>query len=127
MAAKSLTKRMSSGGAHGWNIDIDAGRRFFHSVRCFGSWNGGGCGCRHDARCWVLRDRNASWSAVGLEGSELNLWTFSCSHHLGMEEGYRPYFENYTVDASILNLAAFGLFELQRLSRRNGSPAFGCG
>jgi hypothetical protein len=59
-------------------------------------------------------------SGIGL-GRGLNLWTFFRPHQSGIGEGYRPYFENYTVDASILNLAAFGLFELQRLSRRNGS------
>ena len=33
----------------------------------------------------------------------LNLWTFSLSPCGEMVEGYRPYFENYTVDASILD------------------------
>jgi hypothetical protein len=57
-------------------------------------------------------------------GRELNLWTFFRPHQSGAWNWYRPYFENYTVDASILNLTAFGLFELQRLSRRNSIPTF---
>ena len=79
---------------------------FFHLVRCFGSWNGGGDRSRHDARCWVLRDRNMD-SGIGL-GREPFLWTFFCPHQSGCSEGYRPYFENYTVDASILNLCPSG-------------------
>ena len=38
----------------------------------------------------------------------LNLWAFRCFPLVGSGEGYRPYFENYTVDASILQLI-FGL------------------
>jgi hypothetical protein len=49
---------------------------------------------------------------IGL-GRELNLWTLSCSHQSGMERGYRPYFENYTVDASILNLSCVILWMAQ--------------
>lgn len=65
-------------------------------------WGGGG---RHDARCWVLRDRDAC-PGFGL-GSGLFLRTLSCRITCG-GVGYRPYFENYTVDASILNLTDFG-------------------
>jgi hypothetical protein len=63
----------------------------------------------HVARCWVLRDRNGTRKCPGL-----NLWTFSCSADTfgGRQGGYRPYFENYTVDASILDLNPSG-FESQ--------------
>ncbi len=44
-----------------------------------------------------------------LSGSGLNLWTSFCLSLLGAGGwGFRPYFENYTVDASILQLI-FGL------------------
>jgi hypothetical protein len=53
---------------------------------------------------------------LGPEGPELPpgfglgvgpfLWTFFPSHHSRTGKGYRPYFENYTVDASILNLSS---------------------
>ena len=46
------------------------------------------------ARCWVLRDR--------VRESAADLRAFSgCP--MGKRRGYRPYFENYTVDASILS------------------------
>ena len=37
-------------------------------------------------------------------GSIWLLWAFRCLSGWGGGEGYRPYFENYTVDASILQL-----------------------
>lgn len=36
----------------------------------------------------------------------VSLRASSCSHRLvGVGEGYRPYFENYTVDASIFDMS----------------------
>ena len=59
------------------------------------------------ARCWVLRDRMRFISFGG--GSTVGLlWAFSCFSGWGSGEGYRPYFENYTVDASILQLTSVG-------------------
>ncbi len=55
------------------------------------------------ARCWVLRDRMRI-----RKDSFLYLWASCCFPCGGSEKGYRPYFENYTVDASILQLI-FGL------------------
>lgn len=55
------------------------------------------------ARCWVLRGR-ALVASVGrlVWLVAVSLWAFSWLHRLvGCGEGYRPYFENYTVDASI--------------------------
>jgi len=49
------------------------------------------------ARCWVLRDRMLWPSGCG----SVPLGLLS-SPRGGGGEGYRPYFENYTVDASIL-------------------------
>ena len=48
-----------------------------------------------------------------LVGRGLFLWTFfgqqsSFRKRAAGRKGYRPYFENYTVDASILNLTVFG-------------------
>lgn len=37
-------------------------------------------------------------------GSFLYLWASCCVSGWGCGKGYRPYFENYTVDASILQL-----------------------
>jgi len=48
------------------------------------------------ARCWVLRDR------AGLR-VDRDFWTLSYFLLVGECAGYRPYFENYTVDASILD------------------------
>lgn len=53
------------------------------------------------ARCWVLRDRMRFDLRVG---SIWLLWAFRCFSLVGSDEGHRPYFENYTVDASILQL-----------------------
>ena len=50
------------------------------------------------ARCWVLRDR--IFSASVEEGRTSGPLLLDIN---GQGEGYRPYFENYTVDASILD------------------------
>ena len=50
------------------------------------------------ARCWVLKDRAASRSGAGdLQDSYAGEQQLECGE-------YRPSFENYTVDASILEL-----------------------
>ena len=48
------------------------------------------------ARCWVLRDRISALLGV-VDGFLLGLSPVA----VVMGVGYRPYFENYTVDASI--------------------------
>ena len=53
------------------------------------------------ARCWVLRDRAGTTEVAPTR----TFWTSSAvmvSYRVGEE--YRPYFENYTVDASILKM-----------------------
>ena len=69
----------------------------FCLVRCFGSWKGGPAGLV-SARCWVLRGQTFCLNPLGLLSFP----------RLGLREGYRPYFENYTVDASIFG-PTFGL------------------
>ncbi len=60
----------------------------------------GGVGSAH-AGCWVLRDRVLLLLfGVGVVADSLG--PFFVSPWWGCVEGYRPYFENYTVDASIL-------------------------
>ena len=56
---------------------------------------------RGPARCWVLRDLMRFDLRVG---SIWLLWAFRCFSLVGSDEGYRPYFENYTVDASIFEM-----------------------
>ena len=96
-------KLCSAGGAHGWNIDIDAVKSSVLLVQPpSGVRNRGSVWRRCCARCWVLRDRAAaSFSGCGW------IWIFWTSFlivlGLWMGVGYRPYFENYTVDASILD------------------------
>ena len=94
---------MSSDGAHGWNIDIDASTAEIYSVRLVCEDGVGKVGFRETCICTLL----------GPEGPEqlgrkflvdLILLDFCTWASLAGVEGYRPYFENYTVDASILNL-----------------------
>ena len=94
---------MSFGGAHGWNIDIDARTAEIYSVRLVCEDGVGKVGVRETCICTLL----------GPEGPEqlrrnvvvdLILLDFCALASLAGVEGYRPYFENYTVDASILNL-----------------------
>jgi hypothetical protein len=58
------------------------------------------------ARCWVLRDR----MRFDLFGGWKHLVTLGLllSVVLGRRGRYRPYFENYTVDASIFNMTFRG-------------------
>ena len=46
---------------------------------------------------------------LGPEGPDVNpyLWAFSSCCCCGVGGGYRPYFENYTVDASIFDATFF--------------------
>jgi hypothetical protein len=46
-----------SGGAHGWNMTLMPADVFVHSVRRLRLERWGGVRSRHDARCWVLRER----------------------------------------------------------------------
>ena len=39
----------------------------------------------------------------------LFLWGLLWCHGCGMRRGYRPYFENYTVDASIFDMIPLGM------------------
>ena len=78
------------------------------SVHSFGDRNGYLIRVWSSARCWVLRDR-AGWCLRMLVG--LVTLDLVVSGRLAGRTGYRPYFENYTVDASILdtrNRSAFG-------------------
>ena len=59
------------------------------------------------ARCWVLRDRAGCLRMVRVD----LLDPFSTPGCVG--EGYRPYFENYTVDASILDSGLSGLGSIE--------------
>lgn len=64
---------------------------------------------RVHARCWVLRDRAGCFFG---SSSGLNLLDpFLMPGCMG--EGYRPYFENYTVDASILDSAPLQVSDRQ--------------
>lgn len=66
------------------------------------------------ARCWVLRDRAGCSFGGGWISTLLDpFFTPGC-----VGEGYRPYFENYTVDASILDSGSLcGLFGSTRFAR----------
>jgi len=55
------------------------------------------------ARCWVLRGR-ALIGFSDLVGGCF-LVGLPCCHGCGVWGGYRPYFENYTVDASIFDMS----------------------
>ena len=70
-------------------------------VRCFGGGNGEGDGCR---TCTLLGPEgpDAHWPS-GRVHSRL-LWASFCFPGWGCGLRDRPYFENYTVDASILQL-----------------------
>jgi hypothetical protein len=106
----------ASAGAHGWNIDIVAGDSFpviSTSRTCAGEEHHLGL-VRSFARCWVLRDRASSgFASAGCGGfcssgpaPVLPVAVFGpwCCVLFGVHgRGYRPYFENYTVDASILD------------------------
>ena len=52
--------------------------------------------------CTLLGPEGPDALAFGLAQTKLR--TFSCLPVYGMRRGYRPYFENYTVDASIFEM-----------------------
>ena len=66
-------------------------------VRCFGGWKvlGEGTGV-----CTLLGPEGPDADLSGFESEPLDLFLFPLLGGCGW--GYRPYFENYTVDASIL-------------------------
>jgi hypothetical protein len=71
----------------------------------------GGSGRVGRARCWVLRDRTSWWLFRGLLGLTNPLGPLSVCRLLpAIGGGFRPYFENYTVDASIFKLTLRGGF-----------------
>ena len=82
--------------AHGWNIDIDSEPNGSQLVRSSDLERSapGGSEC---ARCWVLRDRDTRFYLVKRTSGPFFVYITR------KQEGYRPYFENYTVDASILD------------------------
>lgn len=74
---------------------------------CMGGWSW------VHARCWVLRDRAGCFFGGMLDLDSLGLFLM-----LGcVGEGYCPYFENYTVDASILDAGAFAGFRVDKIWR----------
>ena len=91
---------MSFGGAHGWNIDIAANTNGSVLVRptCGEGKDGSGRVCRStllgpEGPGYRIGGRRFFWTSV-------NIRTGASRQVLGE---YRPYFENYTVDASILD------------------------
>ena len=70
----------------------------FSLVRCFGGWNGRVCG---EGVCTLL----------GPEGPDESPQPLGLFFMLlvGVGGGYRPYFENYTVDASIFDATPSGV------------------
>lgn len=94
--------------------------------RIFGSgWNGEGGGCR---TCTLLGPEgpDAHWPS-GWVHSRL-LWTFCRFPFGGCGKGYRPYFENYTVDASILQLIVDQLHKMiLKIISQFQIPPFGWG
>lgn len=72
------------------------------------------------ARCWVLRDRAGLRGSFGTSGPRhVTPWWAG-------REGYRPYFENYTVDASILDSELCRLRRAESGSQQRFTCAFGC-
>jgi hypothetical protein len=92
------------GAAQGWNIDylalvvrlvVSTGSSFWGWVEESGV-SGGWC----LARCWVLKAR-AFFAQVFQCGPCLLVYCFPVGVVALVCVGFRPYFENYTVDASI--------------------------
>lgn len=84
--------------AHGWNIDIGAELIGSDSVRFFRGV--GTVRTRMFRICTLLGPEGPGLTRkwVGIEPLDLFLLAM-----IGWRRGYRPYFENYTVDASILD------------------------
>ena len=72
-------------------------------------WKGFGCSWVVHARCWVLRDRMRLGAVPVLAGVVFGRGRTSGPFLVagfGSRGRYRPYFENYTVDASIFELTS---------------------
>jgi len=85
----------------GGTFDLVSGTMCPGSVRGFPLERSGSELLIH-ARCWVLRGR-ALIGFSDLVGGCF-LVGLPCCHGCGVWGGYRPYFENYTVDASIFDM-----------------------
>ena len=108
------SKRMSLLVAHGWNIELGAGRDSSRVSTAFGLGTHervGYCTCTllGPEGPGRLLPSGSGWISTLLD-------PFSTPGCVG--EGYRPYFENYTVDASILDSGSLcGLFGSTRFAR----------
>ena len=86
----------------GGTLTLWPGRQCLSQYAIFDRWKRQALDPWSSARCWVLRDRAALLVELVETSMRTDLWTLLCSSLL--EHGrYRPYFENYTVDASILD------------------------
>jgi hypothetical protein len=118
LTAKPFRRHLFSGGAHGWNIDIVTRMKTWISVQPLAVRNESGSGAWSFARCWVLRDRTGSTS-FHKRWSERTSGPLALNEPRSLDSGvtrlrlwrreYRPYFENYTVDASILDRGSLTL------------------
>ena len=96
--AEPLRSHTSTGGQlMGGTLTLALGGSSPAQYRCFGSAEGCGSGYRVRARCWVLRDQAAPFGVSEL----LNRTGWPALQASGRRD--RPYVENYTVDASILD------------------------
>ena len=98
----SHTRPNGLGGAHGWNIDIGMRTIGSHSVRPVRKNGVGKVGSEESHICTLLGPEGPEHEHFGV--GDLILLDFFSLASLAGGKGYRPYFENYTVDASILNL-----------------------
>jgi hypothetical protein len=111
--------------AQGWNIDLGRSSTRCRLVR---SQLFGAPDLEHRrredgrrARCWVLRDRASLLLSQEGGERELGLPDLVVFPQLGECAGYRPYFENYTVDASILDSDPSGSGSQDRTLRAIGA------
>jgi hypothetical protein len=112
LTAKPFRRHLFSGGAHGWNIDIVTRMKTWISVQPLAVRNESGSGAWSFARCWVLRDRTcrkAERTSGPLALNEPRSLDSGVTRLRLWRREYRPYFENYTVDASILDRCVLGL------------------
>ena len=111
--------------AQGWNIDLGRPTTRCRLVR---SQLFGAPGLEHRrrevgrrARCWVLRDRASLLLSQEGREWELGLPDLVVFPQSGECAGYRPYSENYTVDASILDSDLSGSGSQDRTLRAIGA------